>query len=267
MPLSRRHLLATPLAAPALAQEVRPIRIGVTADMSGTFVDTTGPGQTVATQLAVGDFGGTLRGRPIQVLQADDQNRPDIGNTVARAVQAAGGRMLGSVRVPLGTTDHASHLLQAQAARPAVVGLVTAGQDLVNAVTQAAEFGLARPGSNIRVAGLSLLAKDVPGIGLAAAQGLIASERFYWDRNDGTRDVTRRLQARRPRMPNMPHAGCYSAAMHRIRAVAAEGGLDGAVITRRLARSLRRPGGDRHPAGRARVPPRRRGRLHPGSLR
>lgn len=75
MPLSRRQLLATPLAAPALAQEVRPIRIGVTADMSGTFVDTTGPGQTVATQLAVEDFGGTLLGRPIQVLQSDEDRK------------------------------------------------------------------------------------------------------------------------------------------------------------------------------------------------
>jgi branched-chain amino acid transport system substrate-binding protein len=333
IPLLRRHLLAAPLATPALAQEVRPIRIGVTADMSGTFVDTTGPGQTVATQLAVEDFGGTLLGRPIQVLQSDDQNRPDIGNTTARrwydaegvdviigggnsavanailqvareraraflivgagnpdfsgrmcspisthwaydtfaqaastgdypsraaggggwffitadyafghalerdttrVVQAAGGRVLGSVRVPLGTTDYSSFLLQAQAARPAIVGLATAGQDLVNAVKQAAEFGLARPGSNIRVAGLSLLANDVPGIGLAAAQGLIASESFYWDMNDGTRDFTRRFQARRPRMPNMLHAGCYSAAMHWMRAVAAEGSLDGAAVTRRM---------------------------------
>ena len=63
-------------------------------------------------------------------------------------VRAAGGRVLGNVRTPFpGTTDFSSFLLQAQAARPKVIGLANAGGDTANCVKQAAEFGITRGGT------------------------------------------------------------------------------------------------------------------------
>ena len=89
--ISRRALVAglaaAPLARPALirAQSVSaPIRIGLLSDVGGTYKDNGGPGNKVAAEMAVADFGGSLFGRPIAVMQADDQNKPDIASSLAR---------------------------------------------------------------------------------------------------------------------------------------------------------------------------------------
>jgi len=70
------------LALPALAQ-TGPIRIGVLTDMSGQFSDQAGEGAVTAVRMAAQDFGGQVLGRPIEVIFADHQNRPDVA--VARA--------------------------------------------------------------------------------------------------------------------------------------------------------------------------------------
>ena len=77
--LSRRVLIgglaAAPLARPALIRaqsSSRPVRIGLLSDMSGPYRDVGGVGNKVATELAIADFGGSVLGRPIEVLQADD---------------------------------------------------------------------------------------------------------------------------------------------------------------------------------------------------
>ncbi len=76
-------LAATCLAAlPAAAQA--PLRIGVLNDMSGVYADYQGVGSVVAAEMAVADFGGKVAGRPIEVVFADHQNKPDIGATIAR---------------------------------------------------------------------------------------------------------------------------------------------------------------------------------------
>jgi branched-chain amino acid transport system substrate-binding protein len=74
------------LARPAVAQQAAatPIRIGVLTDMAGTFSDISGPGAVLAVKMAVEDFGGSVLGRPIEVLSADNQNKPDIGSAIAR---------------------------------------------------------------------------------------------------------------------------------------------------------------------------------------
>ena len=135
-------------------------------------------------------------------------------------VRSAGGRVLGTVRTPFpGTSDFSSFLLQAQATRPKVIGFANAGADTINCVKQAAEFGLARRG--IKLASLLLFITDVHSIGLQTGQGLVCSETFYWDLNDRTRAFTRRVLPRMPNLyPNMIHAGCYSATLHYLKAVA-----------------------------------------------
>jgi branched-chain amino acid transport system substrate-binding protein len=134
-------------------------------------------------------------------------------------VRQAGGRVLGQVRTPFpGTTDFSSFLVQAQASRAQVVGLANAGGDTINSIKQAAEFGLTRRG--VRLAGLLVFVTDVHSLGLQTAQGLVLTETFYWDLNDRTRAFTQRLGAMPGGLrPSMVQAGCYSAALHYLKAV------------------------------------------------
>ena len=60
------------------------IRLGVMADMTGPYAGNGGPGSTLAVRMAVEDFGGRVLGKPIEVLVADDQNKPDVGTNIAR---------------------------------------------------------------------------------------------------------------------------------------------------------------------------------------
>jgi branched-chain amino acid transport system substrate-binding protein len=138
------------------------------------------------------------------------------------AVQKAGGKVLGDVRVPLNTQDFSSFLLQAQASKAKVIGLANAGGDTTNSIKQAAEFGIVKGGQ--KLAGLLVFITDVHAIGLHLAQGLQLTEAFYWDQNEGTRAWSKRWSAKRDgRMPTMLHAGYYSATKHYLDAIKAAG--------------------------------------------
>jgi branched-chain amino acid transport system substrate-binding protein len=155
-----------------------------------------------------------------------------------RFVQAAGGQVLGSARYPFpGTTDFSAFLLRAQASRAKVVALACGGADMINAVKQAAEFGLTRRGQ--RVAALLMFISDVHALGLDAAQGSVCSETFYWDLNDRTRAFSSRMRSNHGMgAPTMVHAGCYASALHYLKAVADMGAaaakLDGAAAVLRM---------------------------------
>ena len=90
--LSRRSLLVaggalapTLMARRSVAQGAdAPIKVGVLCDFSGLYADDTGPGLRLSVQFAVQDFGARVLGRPITVLFADDQNKPDVGTGIAR---------------------------------------------------------------------------------------------------------------------------------------------------------------------------------------
>ncbi len=145
---------------------------------------------------------------------------------------ALGGKVLGSVKHPLGTTDFSSYLIQAQASRAKVVALADTGADLINAVKQAAEFGLTREQT---LAGLFTQIVDVEAIGLAAAQGMLVTEAFYWDLNDGTRAfATRFAQRFNGRMPTANQAGVYSSVMAYLRAAKAANTIDGEAVIARM---------------------------------
>lgn len=134
-------------------------------------------------------------------------------------VTSAGAKVLGSVRHPLNTSDFSSYLLQAQAAKPKVLGLANAGGDLRNSINQAREFGITRSG--VRLAGLVVLVLDVHALGLEKAQGLQLAESFYWDLDDDTRALSRRFFDHVGRMPVMNQAGGYSATYNYLKAVQA----------------------------------------------
>ena len=128
------------------------------------------------------------------------------------ALNAAGGKVLGSSRLPLGTTDFGSPLLEAQGSGAKVLALANTGADAINAVKQAQEFGLTKSGT--KLAALFMMISDIQSIGLPAAHGLQLTEAFYWDLNDDTRAWSRRFAERmNGRMPTQNHAGVYSATL------------------------------------------------------
>jgi branched-chain amino acid transport system substrate-binding protein len=141
-----------------------------------------------------------------------------------RSVESVGGTVLGSVRYPFPeTTDFSPYLLQAQASGAQVIGLAMSGQDVVNCMKQAGEFGMGG-GSGPSFAGLAILITTIAGIGLHAAQGMLLAEPFYWDLNDGTRAFSARFRPRnRDVVPTMNQAGCYGAVWHYLKAIRALG--------------------------------------------
>ena len=152
------------------------------------------------------------------------------------AVQAAGGKVLGGVKHPLGTSDFSSFLLQAQASKAKIVGLANAGADTTTAIKQAAEFGITAGGQ--KLAGLLMFISDIHSLGLATAKGLNLTETFYWDMNDGTRAFSKRFQARMKTqaMPTMAQAGVYAGVQHYLKALDALGGNphDGAKVVAKM---------------------------------
>ncbi|UUZ77165.1 ABC transporter substrate-binding protein [Polaromonas sp. P1(28)-13] len=71
-------------AQTARAPASAPVRIGVLTDMSSLFSDIGGQGSVIATRMAIEDFGGSVLGRPIELVSADHQNKPDVAANKAR---------------------------------------------------------------------------------------------------------------------------------------------------------------------------------------
>jgi branched-chain amino acid transport system substrate-binding protein len=306
------------------------VKIGVLTDMSSLYADNAGPGSVAAAQMAVDDFGGTVLGKKIEVLSADNLNKPDVGASIARrwidnegvdaivdvpnsavafavqeitrtsnkiflatgtassrltadvcspttvhwtydtyalahgtgqavvanggdswffiaadfavgaalqndttaVINASGGKVLGGVRHPINSPDFASYLLQAQASKAKIIGLATAGGDMINLVKQSSEFGIAKGGQHL--AALLAFIADIHTLGLQAAQGMMLTAAFYWDLNEQTRAWSKKFAERYPKVPTMIHAGTYGAVTHYLKAVAAAGTDDGAKVAAKM---------------------------------
>ena len=152
--------------------------------------------------------------------------------TATEQVKDAGGVVLGSARHPLGTTDYSSYLLAAQSSGADVIGIANAGQDAINAIKQAAEFGVMRSGQTL--AGLLLTVTNIHALGLETAQGLVFTEAFYWDMDDATRAFSRRFLALAGAEPTMQQAGIYSAVMHYLHAVRDAGTAEAGAVAARM---------------------------------
>ncbi len=151
----------------------------------------------------------------------------------AAVVTKHGGKVLGSVKVPLNTQDFSSYLLQAQASKAKIIGLANAGGDTTNSIKQAAEFGIVKGGQNL--AGLLVFLTDVHALGLPTAQGLIFTETFYWDMNDQTRAFAKRFAPQDKGIhPTMVHAGVYAALLHYFKAVEALKSDDGTKVVAKM---------------------------------
>lgn len=155
---------------------------------------------------------------------------PRLAADATKAVQAAGGSVVGQVRHPLATTDMSSVLLQAQASGADVIALANAGPDLVTTVKQAKEFGLSK-----KIVAMLVFDNNVIAMGLDVAQGLRFPVNFYWDLNDATRAFAKKMMARNNNVaPGMGHAMAYISTLHYLRAVEKAGTDDPAAVDKAM---------------------------------
>ncbi len=322
------------VASPAYAQTKISddvVKIGVLTDMSGQFSHEAGDGSVTAVKMAVEDFGGSVLGKPIEVIVADHQNRNEVAIAKARewydvgkvdmianlinssialavtnvaqeknkiaivngsgssrltgdsctpnsihyaydtyalgqgtgkalikeglnswyfltadyafghaleadtsgVVKANGGTVVGAIRYPIDTADHSSFLLQAQASKAKVVAIAGSGTTFINAVKSAKDFGLTDGGKQT-IAGLLVWITDIDSMGLNAAQGLVLTNGFYWDRDEETRVFSKKFFAKMKRMPHMGDAGDYSSTMHYLNAIKAAGTDDAKIVMAKM---------------------------------
>jgi branched-chain amino acid transport system substrate-binding protein len=321
--------LAIALAAGPAAAQTEAIKIGVLGDQSSAYSDLGGTGSVIAAEMAVEDFGKSVLGKPIEIVSADHQNKPEIGANIARrwfdrdgvlmitdltnsavalAVQnvakekkridlvtstattaltneacspygvhwtfdsyalsvgtaktlveqggkswyfvtadytfgynlqdnatrvitALGGKVLGTAKAPLNTTDFSSQLLEAQASGADVIGLANSGADTANSVKQAAEFRITR---KQKLAAFLPFITDIKAMGLDNAQGLVLTTAFYWDMDDAKRKWSERFFKKNGTMPTQVHAGTYSAVLHYLKAVKAAGSTDADAVMAKM---------------------------------
>jgi branched-chain amino acid transport system substrate-binding protein len=167
-------------------------------------------------------------------LTADYAFGTQLQEAAAHVVTANGGKVLGAVRVPLGTTDFSSFLLQAQASGAQVLGLANAGTDFSNSLKAANEFGITK---TMKPAALLAFISDIHSLTLQTAQGLYLTTGWYWDLNAETREFGKRFFAKTNREPTMNQAAYYSATMQYLKAVRTVKSTDPDLVMAELKKS------------------------------
>ena len=326
--LASAALLVLTQAPFALAQ-TKAVKIGVLNDQGGPYSSVTGPGAVAAARMAIEDVGGPVLGKPVELVAADHQHKPDVGSAIARrwydaegvdavfdiynsgvalavqrlaqeknkvlissvntaeitgkscatnglqwggdgyalanltvkgaykgkpeswyfltvdyaaghslekdaraAVEAQGGKTLGAVRFPLGSTDFSSYLLQAQASKADNIGILGGGTDLLNAIKQADEFQIRK--TKQKVIPFALTTADVVALTNQTAQGFPLVMSFYWDENPATRAWTERFRKSQGKLPTDLQANVYSAVLHYLKAVQAAGTTDAKAVLAKM---------------------------------
>ena len=149
-------------------------------------------------------------------------------------IEAAGGKVLGSVRHPLSSSDMASPILAAISSKAQVIALANSNADTQNAIKQAVAFGATK---DQRVAPFVMYLNTVHGLGLQEAQGLYLTEGFYWDMTPEARAWSQRFFERAKVMPNALAAGVYSSVVNYLKAVE-QAGTDETDAVNRTLRSM-----------------------------
>jgi branched-chain amino acid transport system substrate-binding protein len=167
-------------------------------------------------------------------LTADYAFGQALERDAAKAVTAAGGKVVGSVRHPFSSADFSSFLLQAQSSGAKILGLANAGADFRNAVSQAAEFNLQK---TMQLVALQVTLTDVPALGLANAHDLLFTDSFYWDRTPETRAFSNEFFKRHGAMPTAYQAGVNSSLRHYFKAVAATKSVDPEIVIAQMRKT------------------------------
>jgi branched-chain amino acid transport system substrate-binding protein len=159
-------------------------------------------------------------GKSWYFLTADYAFGHALERDATEVVKANGGTVSGHVLAPFQTTDFSSFILQAQQSKADIIALANSGGDTVTSLKQAQEFGVSQGGQ--KLAGLLVFISDVHSMGLPIAKGLLLTEAFYWDLNDGTRQWSKRFAPRNGgKYPTMNQAGTYASVLHWMKAIAA----------------------------------------------
>lgn len=167
---------------------------------------------------------GTYQGKPESwyFITVDYTAGHSLEKDARRAVEEQGGKVLGAVRFPLGSTDFSSYLLQAQSSKADVVAIIGGGTDLLNSIKQADEFQIRK--TKQRLIPFALSMADVAALGNETAQGFPLALSFYWDESPATRDWTERFRKlQNGKLPTDLQANVYSAVLHYLKAVKAAG--------------------------------------------
>ena len=173
-------------------------------------------------------------GKSWYFVTADYAFGTQLQEAAARVVVANGGKVLGAVRAPLGTTDYSSFLLQAQASGAQVLGLANAGTDFSNSLKAANEFGLTK---TMTPAALLAFISDIHSLTLQTAQGLYLTTAWYWDLDEETRAFAKRYFAIMKKEPSMNQTAYYSATMQYLKAVKAAGSTDADLVMAQLKKA------------------------------
>src|SRR5690606_22588988 len=181
----------------------------------------------------VGRAGVRAGGKEWYFITADYSGGHDITAATTRALEDEGGKVIGSTRHPLGNSDFSSLVVQAQSSGADTLGLASFGNDLVNLIKTAREFGVG-PDSGKRLISLLMYVNDVHALGLETAQKMMLAEAFYWDMNEETRAFSKRYYEKVKAMPNMSQAATYSSVMHYLKAVEAAGTTDSLKVMEKM---------------------------------
>ena len=202
-----------------------------TSDLTGSACSPYGFHWTYDTHALAAGTAATLMargGKSWFFITADYAFGASVQRDTTALIDAGGGKVVGSVRSPIGASDFSSYILQAQSSGADVVGLALGGEDLVNAVKQSVDFGLTKTKA---LAGLLTFNTDVAAIGQDAAQGLVVTTSYDWGIDPAMHAFGERFMARSGgKPPSMVQAGTYSGVAHYLKAVKAAGTVDADAV-------------------------------------
>ncbi len=169
-------------------------------------------------------------------ISADYAFGAALEGAVGAAVKAAGGEVVGSVKAPLGTTDFSSFVLQAQASKADVIAMNNGGDDAINSVKAAKEFGLMAGGQKIVALGLDSL-PAIKSASLDVAQDGLYVTTWTPDMSADAQAFMKKFIERRKTAPATFHVGTYSAVLNYLKAVQATNSTDPKVVLAQMRKT------------------------------
>lgn len=156
-----------------------------------------------------------------------------LQDAVKNAVEKNGGKMLGSVTHPLGATDFSSYVLQAKASKADVVAINNGGDDGINAVKAANEFGVVAGGQKVVPLGLDSL-PAIRSTGLENAKGMMYVTPWMPGLTPEGQEFMQKFIARRKTAPSTFQVGTYSAVKSYLKAVEATNSTDPKTVIAKM---------------------------------
>ncbi len=163
------------------------------------------------------------------ILTIDNAYGKSLETNATEFINAAGGKVVGVSRFPLSMQDYSAFILRAQASKADVIALGTTGDNSVNLIKQATEFGVMAGGQ--KIAALSMNIQDIHALGLQQAKGLRLVSPFYHNMDEKNRAWSKAFEKRTNGVvPTLIEAGVYSGVTHYLNAVKTAGTTNGEKV-------------------------------------